>query len=549
MRVGFVRNSGLAALSLCVGALVACNDNPVDYDVDQALDIFVNPSSMVVDAGAGSKLVSQAVNQGLEATRAEILVDGQQLTSDVPCAIVNCVTVCLDPDATSLNPPGQFVVRGGTTLGSCSIPLSTDGASKEVEVTVVAANVVLTCPDSVRAGDSGRITAALVDSAGSTPVSPFDQATDLAWATDSTAIIAIDQSGNWQATQSGGVTVTSTWSGTDGTGTSGLATRQGACVIQVGADVPDSAAFADADSLSNLGVIYLGDPVEPTTFEVFAFDQFGNVNAIPSEVTGITASSSDAAVVTAVATREVLENGEVVLRVEFTPTGAGVATISGVVQTTEGDLPYSGTVEVQLIPSIGASSPEEGLVGEVVTLEVTNYDPASHTVYIDGSPIDEIFIESESATEVVFWMPFTSVGVHEIATGGAPEALSNGVPFNLTSEGSADAPDYENAGTAPLTALPLKKVAYTNPNVLDHFYRIEVGAATTIVIDLDWNSESDLDILVTDGAFTAFVCTDGATGAQPEQSVCDLPAAGEYLIWINNYDETFATYVLEAAAQ
>ena len=290
MRVGFVRNSGLAALSLCVGALVACNDNPIDYDVDQARDIFVNPSSLVVDAGAGSKLVSRAVNQGLEPTFAEILVDGQQLTTDSPCAIVSCAEVCLDPDATSLSPPGLFVVRGRTTLGSCSIPLSTDGASKDVEVTVIAANVVLTCPDSVRAGDSGQITAALVDSAGSTPVSPFDQATDLAWATDSTAIIAIDQIGNWQATQSGGVTVTSTWSGTDGTGTTGLATRQGACVIQVAADVPDSAAFADADSLSNLGVIYLGDPVEPTTFEVLVYDQFLNVNAISSEVTGITAT-------------------------------------------------------------------------------------------------------------------------------------------------------------------------------------------------------------------------------------------------------------------
>lgn len=264
----------------------------------------------------------------------------------------------------------------------------------------------------------------------------------------------------------------------------------------------------------------------------------------PFEITDATWSSDDEGVAS------VDENGLV------TANAAGVATISacwsGTAGTGSSELGYEVCDEVAIEvvvppPSAVAIAPASGLVGEVITLNITGLlEP--HAVFIDGLELNEIFVESRTENQIVFWYPFNGVGEHQI-TVGVPGVTSDPVTFELTSAGSADDPAYLDPGTAPLTGIPFKKVAYLDASVLDHFYLVEVGAPTTIVIDTDWDTEMDLDILVTDGAFTAFVCTDGATGAQPEQSVCALPAAGQYLIWINNYDETSGTYVLETAVE
>ena len=99
-------------------------------------------------------------------------------------------------------------------------------------------------------------------------------------------------------------------------------------------------------------------------------------------------------------------------------------------------------------------------------------------------------------------------------------------------------------GPAPM--LRMVSISVRLGMVLDHFYLIDLAAPATIIIDADWNSGMDLDILVVDEAFTTFECFDGATGAKPEQSVCSLGAGG-HLIWINNYDAAAGSYVLEAA--
>jgi hypothetical protein len=264
----------------------------------------------------------------------------------------------------------------------------------------------------------------------------------------------------------------------------------------------------------------------------------------PFDITDATWSSDEPGIAT------VDENGLV------TAVAAGVATISacwsGTAGTGSGGLGYEVCDEVAIEvvvppPTAVAIDPASGLVGEVVTLDITGLLPP-HAVFIDGLELNSIFIETRTEDQIVFWYPFSGIGEHEV-TVGVPGVTSDPVTFELTSAGSSDDPDYLDPGTAPLTAIPFKKVAYLDADVVDHFYLVEVGAATTIVIDLDWDSGADLDILVTDGAFTAFVCTDGATGAQPEQSTCALPEAGQYLVWINSYDAAAGTYVLETAVQ
>ena len=133
MRVGFVRNVGLAALGLAVAVTAACNDDPLSFDKDSTFDIQVNPSSMTVPAGVSVLLESRAVNQGGEPTWAEV----------TPTVAPACVTLEPDPEALEIHPPGRFLVSGGTTVGGCVITLSAGGVEKTVEVGNIAGQILI----------------------------------------------------------------------------------------------------------------------------------------------------------------------------------------------------------------------------------------------------------------------------------------------------------------------------------------------------------------------------------------------------------------------
>jgi hypothetical protein len=426
MRVGFVRNVGLAALGLAVAVTAACNDDPLSFDKDSTFDIQVNPSSMTVPAGVGVLLESRAVNQGGEPTWAEV-------TAVIAPA---CATVEPDPEALEIHPPGRFLITGLTTVGTCTITLTAGGITKEIPVGNVAGSIaIVDPPEVIEFGTSVQLDAEILNSAEPPePMTPFANS-DATWTSSDEVVATIDENGVMSAVGPGSTTITACWSGTDETGTS-----------DIGYETCDEANIA-----------------------VFAEQ-----------------------------------------------------------------------------PEVVSIAPTSGLVGEVVTIDYTSGLP-DNLVFIDGVELDPIFVESVTDTEIVFWWPYNGVDLHSVAVGWLV-LPSEEVEFELTSDGSADDPAYLDPGTAPLTSLPMKKVAYLQPTVLDHYYLIELAAPATVIIDLDWDSGSDLDILVGDEAFTVFECTDGATGAQPEQSVCALDAGG-HLIWINDYDESSATYVLEAAIQ
>lgn len=252
MRVGFVRNVGLAALGLAVAALAACNDDPLGFDNDQTTDIFVNPSVMVVPAGRTSKLESRAVNQGLEPTFADVLVNdtriGQQEVLNVGCA-----TVAIDPDAPTdpdgnlvYVPPGLFIVTGLNGLGSCSFTLSAGGATKEVSVTVVADGIeIVDPPAAILFEGTAQLEARLISLDGAT-VTPFDP-TDATWSSDDPAVLTVDETGLITGVGPGTATVEVCWSGTDGTGTSGLGVeRCDEAAIEVVVGIPDLTSLSPA---------------------------------------------------------------------------------------------------------------------------------------------------------------------------------------------------------------------------------------------------------------------------------------------------------------
>jgi len=428
MRVGFVRNVGLALLGLAVAVTAACNDDPLgSVDKDATFDILTNPSSMTVPGGLDVQLATRAINEIGEPNYAEV-----SHTVAPPCVVVED-----DPLAVEINPPGLFIVRGGTVVGTCTITLTAGGITKEVPVSNVAGSIVIVDPPEViEFGTSAQLNAAILNSAEPPePMTPFANS-DATWTSSDEVVATIDENGVMSGVGPGTTTITACWSGTDETGTS-----------DIGYETCDEANIA-----------------------VFAEQ-----------------------------------------------------------------------------PAVVSITPISGLVGQVVTIDYTSGLP-DNLVFIDGVELNPMFVNSVTDTEIVFWWPYNGVDFHTVAVGWLV-LPSEEVEFELTSDGSADSPAYLTHATAPLTALPIDaKVAYLQPTVLDHYYRIVLAAPATVVIDLDWDTGIDIDLLVRNADNTAWDCTDGATGAQPEQSICEL-SAGEHVIRVNNYDEGSTNYVLKAAIQ
>jgi hypothetical protein len=438
MRVGFVRNVGLHITALAVLGLGACNDNPVDFDVKQTTRVTVNPSFMVVAAGRTSKLESRAVNEGNEPTFDEV-----SWAIDPTCGS-GAITVADDPDwLPEIQPPGFFEVTGGATLGPTCINLSSGSASAQVEVVVVVDGIQITAPvpDEVfRAGATGQIVAQLIDFDGN-PVTPYDPVDAVFASSDSDVATIDDDVGNFTTTTSGAATLSATWAGQEANGTAGLGVvRQDQVTIQVIANVAVAAAF-ESDPL---GAFLVGDVDE---FPVIVVDAVGNQNTIPDDITAVTAQSSDEAVATVtwrIATDDAAYGQGDVPVVEVTAVGGGTTTISGVVQTTNGDLPFSAVYYVP-VPVITALSVASGGFAETVTItgEQLQFPGLITAVTADGYLLGNFTVVSD--TEITAQMPtYTEPGDHEIMVIVAG-VLSNTTTWSQTN--SCNALDFpENPG-------------------------------------------------------------------------------------------------------
>lgn len=208
MRVGLVRNAGLGMVALIGLGLVGCDDDPTDFDTDETVKITTNPSVMVLPAGVTGLLSSRTENAGNEPTWEEITA-----TVDASCGsgvITVDVAAAYEP---SIQPPGQFDVTGGTTLGETCIQLSGGGQNATVEVTVVGDSLEITSPpanDQMVVFQTHQLSAVLLSDDGQ-PVSPFDPTTDLTWSSDDEGVLTVDQTGLVTAEAAGAATITATW--------------------------------------------------------------------------------------------------------------------------------------------------------------------------------------------------------------------------------------------------------------------------------------------------------------------------------------------------
>ena len=346
--------------------------------------------------------------------------------------------------------------------------------------------------------------------------------------------------GDFVTEASGPATLTVTWAGQAANGTSGLGVVSSSDIaIEVGANVPAGAALDNGD---DFGAIAGG---AESAAEVVVVDEFGNQNTRADEITACSVTSNDLAVATA--TCDVVPGAEEAVNVIVTVTAAGTGTaeISGSVTTISGPLDFGPAPVVVLDPIVTGLSVETGFVGTAVTITGTGLaaEGFATEVLIDGASVSGDvaapgFVQSVTDTEVVILMPDLGNANDAFEVGVSVGGVEAGDTFTYTQLANAreDEPANDNPATATPITFPLDAVGSYEGIDVDDFHLFTTTGPATIVIDLDWDDHSvDLDILVTDEGVTAFVCFDGATGAAPEVSTCEIPAAGNYQLWLNNY--------------
>ena len=427
MRVGLVRNVGLSITALAVLALGGCDSNPLSFDVKDTVGIQTNPSEMVVAAGRTSRLESRAVNEGNEPT-----FDAVSAAVDPVCGLGSIAII--DIAELEIEPPGLFDITGGSVLGQTCVVLTSGSSTAQVDVTVVADDIEITAPvDGVvlEAGATGTVVAQLIGLDGAV-AGPYDPA-DAVFTSDNTDVVTFPevgvnlQPGDFATVTSGSAVVTVTWLGQALNGTSGLGVvMSDEILVTVVAGDPVVAAFENA-ILGAFEVGAVGD------FEVIVSDAEGNQNTNASELTGVVVTTDDPLIATATAALVPGASAEFVnVIVTVTAVGGGTATVSGIVQTTNGPLAFTGLYPV-VAPSITALSVAAGGFAETVTITGTGLSvPGLATlVFVDGEQLGNFTVNSD--TDITAQMPTYAVaGTHLVVVSVAGVETIEVITWNQT---------------------------------------------------------------------------------------------------------------------
>ena len=522
MRVGLVRNVALGMVALVGLGLAGCDDNPTDFETDETVSIFANPTVMTVPAGVTTLLSSRTENAGNEPTWEEITasVDGS-------CGSGAITVDVADSYEPTLQPPGQFDVTGGNTWGESCIQLSGGGQSVTIEVMVVADSLAITgAPDTLNLNQTAQLTAALLSS-DATGVTPFDQTTDLVWSSDDPDVISVDQSGLITSNGPGTATITAVWT------EFGVSVSASTPPIATG-ELPTLEIVGAPDTLDiNTSVDLSATLTNPPSFDFGPFDPDTDVEWSSSDEDELTVDAVTG-VVTAV--------------------GPAGATITAT--WTENDNVTTSVAIAVFVTPPALTSTDVGAAAalDTVTITGTGMLPGLHSIFIDGEPVPAFYEpEVTDATTASFLMPGGAAATVEITVGvdGIP---SNGLNVDRTC-GATDAscatePANDAAAGAPdVGALPVSFAGFVDGDDTTDLLEFTLAAETTFDILLDWTGDSgDMDVVFTTTGATNYSEAEcgfvTATGSQPESGECTL-AAGTYYLWVESYDAELGFYQLD----
>lgn len=231
---------------------------------------------------------------------------------------------------------------------------------------------------------------------------------------------------------------------------------------------------------------------------------------------------------------------ETVATVDATGLVNTVGTGSAIITATWTEFGVDVTASVPLsvvVPAPTLTSTDVGAaaIGDMVTVTGTGLIPGAHSIFVDGLAVNELLEPTiVDATTATFLMPGGApdgaAGTVEVTIGVAG-TVSNGLNVDRT---DADEPANDDPTTAPSVSLPADVWGFIGGGDIDDFWTVTVTGPTTLDLFMIWDSDADLDVVVTDATATVVLCTLFTTN-NPEEGQCDLPAAGSYQVIATSY--------------
>lgn len=425
----------------------------------------------------------------------------------------------------------RFYVKG-IAFGQTTITVSAGGLSTEVEVQTYAERIAITgLADTVRSGDVNTITLTALDKAGN-PVAnvPITVVT-----TDEDVLALNTTTMEVTAIEAGFASI-------NASGPGGATGTQGTRVIP---GPPASAALSATD----FGAVAAGGT---STLELVVFDAAGNENHFADEVTGgVTVGSSDEGVATAAsAIADTAEDGtRREIFVTATGVASGTANVAGSVVTTSGALPFAAVPVTVLDPRITTTALTSPPAGALSLLGSGFVSTGFETrVLVDGLELANFTVVSNGQIDVE--MPtFGAGGDYDVVVevGGVSSNAATWTQIGDFDEAATD-PANDAPGTAPTIGATFRFDGATGSSDVQDFFEFTLTETTTLVIDLDWDTGKDFDVIVQAAAtavpisppgFSVYnndVCGTGATSAKPEQAVCEDLAPGTYVVHVIDFD-------------
>lgn len=494
------------ALMTAAAVAAGCAGDPTGTLTGSVADIDASATTTRVTI-ADSILLTAEANDA----QGNALPTAPTVTSLTP-AIVTVTDASVEPLSQA-----AFYVKG-LTYGVGLVELTQGGVADTVTVNTYPDHIEISgiTDNTIRSGVGATVTLTAVDALG-VAVTGFPMSVTV----DEPGTLALDT-----ATKA----VTAILAGPAVLSASGPGGITGTATIIVTPGVPASAALA----ATTFGGLAADDTVR---MKVVVEDAAGNENNRADEITGATVTSSNPAAVSAtVAIVDTLgPDDDREVWVTIVGEASGTSNISGTVTTSSGVLNFAATPATVLNPIVTSTALATAAGGTAV-ITGSGFQAAGFetTVTVDGYPLGQVTVDSDNQLTVE--MPsFGTAGAYdfEVIVGGVP---SNSGTWTLAAGFDESEATNDDPGTAPtISAAFAFSGAFEGAPEEDDFFIFTVDRDVTLVIELAWTPAKDLDILVTDGAFTAFVCTDGATGANPEESVCELEA-GTYILWLNDFD-------------
>ena len=316
-------------------------------------------------------------------------------------------------------------------------------------------------------------------------------------------------------------------------------------VVTAGSALGSSCLIVKSESVTDTVTVR----VVPARIDLVADTAVGSGADIPVTVrfltasgaaaTGMSASNVDFTVVPAA-------NGVIDASGKFTGQAPGTATIIGTLKTGLGAVRADTvTVKVKQGPFTGTVAQSAGRGGQILTFTAgaVKFD-ADTKLTIVGAVDSVTFLEKDS-TKIIAAVPFgkpAGSALQYVISGLGPNQLGVGGTFTTTTANLDDTWTGEDAtdpATAPEVPIGPAWVGLIGDTGSDYLYKIVITEAGTYRLQVDWSNDSDIDVYVTNFAFTTALLA-RESSANPEVGTVAL-TPGTYLIELYQYEAAAAS--------